>query len=204
MASSGSGRIGSSCLDMRRARKPVPTTVNVNNPTTRAEDHPHSLPFTIERANAEVAAVIRIEPSMSGRRTFESRLLSGRTRAPQMRAPTPTGTLRANAQRQELSSMTTPPIIGPTTEDKAKVELQIVTAVARRSAGHEATAIPKEAGAAIAAPTPIRPRAAMSSGTVGATASKSDPKTKQAKPVFRTRTRPNRSAQRPLTIRAPA
>ena len=169
-----------------------------------SDDHPHSPPLTINRAKPDVVAVIATDPIRSGRRALGSRMESGKTRAPQISATTPIGIFNAKAQRHELSSITNPPITGPTAEDKARVELQIVTAVARRSTGKAAIAIPKDAGAAIAAPTPIKPRAITSNGTLGAIVNKADPRTKHIKPLFRTRPRPKRSAHRPLTIRAPA
>ena len=150
------------------------------------DDHPHSLPLTINKAKTEVVTVIATDPTISGRRALGSRFVSGNTRAPQINATNPIGIFSAKAQRHELSSITNPPITGPTAEDKASVELQIVTAVARRSTGNAAIAIPKDAGAAMAAPTPMKPRATTTNGTLGATINKPDPRIKQIKPLFRT------------------
>ena len=189
---------------MRRIRSVPATIIEARSPRTGRESQPHSPPWTITRARPAVAAVIKNEPVRSGRLAFGSRELYVRTRAPHTRAKMPMGIFKANAQRQEPSSMANPPIIGPIADESAKVELQIATAVPRRSAGQAATASPSDAGAAMAAPMPMSPLAATKVETVGIKVRSADPRTKHPNPMLRTRRRPNRSAHRPLTMRNPA
>ena len=101
-----------------------------------------------------VAEERRAPPSTSGFAAEASLGVSTKNRLLKAKAIAPIGKLIINAQRQLASSMMPAPIAGPKALAHAKQAPHRVTAVARRSGGHEAITRPMDAGVIKAAPIP--------------------------------------------------
>ena len=171
-------------------------------PSVRAEPHPWSgVPIsaqTIETAPT-VAVTAPTTSNRPGRRTV-SVTKSGASAS----TASPIGTLMNIAQRHEPMSVSTPPSSRPM--DAPPEETAPNSARARcRSASSRAEVVSRAStlGAARAAPTPWRARAATSSSALGARPPSSEASTNTASPASKTRSRPSTSPSRPPSRSSP-
>jgi hypothetical protein len=99
--------------------------------------------------------------------------------------------------RQPAVSTRTPPSEGPVAAATAPVAAHSAVAVARFSAGNSGSISPSEVGTTIAAPTAWSTRAAITSSTLGATATSADAARNAQRPTKNIFRRPTRSATLP-------
>ena len=130
---------------------------------------------------------------------------AGSARKPTAITTAPSGTLIAKIAGQPSVWVSTPPSSAP--EEAPSPPTAAHRPRPRLRSGPSGSAevmIERVAGATIAPPKPCRARAAISSVRESATAHASDDRVNSATPTRNTRRRPNRSAERPPSIRNPA
>ena len=111
------------------------------------------------------------------------------------------GRLSQKIARQLSSSVSTPPISGPSALPSPATPSTRPPASPARSAGRAAKVIPRIAGHISAPPTPIPIRAAISTSALGAIAPSAEKAAKIAVPMKKISRRPSMSASRPPVTR---
>ena len=117
---------------------------------------------------------------------------------------TPTGRLMKKAQRHPSASTISPPSDGPNAADIAPMAPQMAMTCGIFSRGKAAMTSASDDGTRIAAPTPWRMRAPISTHTAGARPHAIDATVKVAEPTRKARWCPPRSATFPAGTRSAA
>jgi hypothetical protein len=108
-------------------------------------------------------------------------------------------------ERQPTLSTRTPPRIGPTACDTPAITLNTPMARARwTGSGNVVATIAAATGLSIVPPMACRTRAAISQPMLGAVPHNNEPSPNVARPTWKTRRRPTRSAVDPASTRNPA
>ncbi len=145
--------------------------------------------------------IIRTWPTGSNRRALAARD-SGTNSAAHTMAATTIGTLTQKMARQPRPSTRTPPRIGPSARARPDIEPNTPMARARSAGSGKVLAVIASAtGLSIVPPTAWSARAAISQPMPGARPHSSEPSPKAARPVWKTRRRPSRSAVEPPRTR---
>jgi hypothetical protein len=116
----------------------------------------------------------------------------------------PMGTTMKNAHRQLPNSIAAAPIVGAAEVTVPLMADHVPMAVDRRCGSMVDMMMASEDGVSIAPPIACTTRAAMMSGTVGASATSAEPTVKSSRLERKTRLRPSRSAKRPAGINSAA
>ena len=170
---SRSGRIGSAARDStctNVASSDAPTT---KEPRVTGDPHPELAASTRPNTTETIPSVEVSAPARSKRPW--RRGVSTRTLRPRTRTASPIGTFTNITHRHETSSVRMPPATSPTAPPAA--ETVVKRPIARMRAGPSENTVVSNAsaeGAARAAPTPWRARAASSCQEVAATPPRSE------------------------------
>jgi hypothetical protein len=112
------------------------------------------------------------------------------------------GTLTQKMARQPTPPTKAPPRIGPSASARPDTEPNTPMALARSARpGNVVATIDIATGLSIVPPAPCSTRAAISQPMPGASPHSSEPRPKAARPAWKTRRRPNRSAADPASTR---
>ncbi len=143
----------------------------------------------------------RIWPTGSNRRARAARD-SGTNSAVHTIAADTIGTLIQKMECQPKPSARAPPRIGPSASDRPVIEPNTPMALARSAGSRNVVAtIAIATGLSIVPPTACSARAAISQPMPGARPHSSEPSPKAARPVWKMRRRPTRSAVEPASTR---
>ena len=173
------------------------TTAVANRARISGEPQPQALPSTRARTSAVSESV---SVAMPGRSTFFETVSSRDSSAANsvtITAPTATGRLRKKIARQETSSVSQPPISGPSASAIADTPAQVPIALPRSSGGNALAMIDSVPGIMNAAPTPWTAREATSQPSVGAKPIVAEATAKTTTPNRNIRRRPKMSPSRP-------
>ena len=141
---------------------------------------------------------------MSGKGASSLGALPGNVVLPVKYASRQNGGSSRNAHLHPYESTIREPTAGPVATPSAVSEPHLATVVIRAESGVTANNSPNDAGVSNAPPTPWMRRARITIEKFGAAPTSIDETAKIARPIMKTRRRPNLSAKRPAGIRRAA
>ncbi len=173
-------------------------------PIVAAEVQPFPGASMSDQTRSVTPAIDSATPGRSSLGASGSRERGTRSMAPTIPASA-TGTFTRNTEPHEKCSSSQPPEIGPSATPTPAIAVQIPIAAARsRGSVNTLTTSASVAGKMSAAPTPMKPRAAISWPVLEANAAAAENAPKIASPASSAPLRPNRSPSPPAARSRPA
>ncbi len=184
-----------------RSTKPASRSTPTRSvPATMEDLQPKRSMSSIPSTSSTKLAVTSVKPVQSMPPRAVSSLDSRTAISVSAMAATAIGMFTKKNHRQDTSSVSTPPIRGPTADPIVPMELQTPMPSARCSSGKALVTIDSELAKDMAAPRPWTARAVISHASVWATPPSAEAIANRTVPKSRTFRRPTRSPRRPTAI----